>query len=87
MYRGLEVMVNTNEPKPGGGWYFTGAEIVKRDAHISAALRIRSWPFQNRHCVLQRSSKYIPLPVPQLSPVARRLTDASYIKERVLSHL
>ena len=37
MYRGLEVMVNTNEPKPGGGWYFTGAEIVKRNARASVA--------------------------------------------------
>ena len=37
MYRGLEVMVNTNEPKPGGGWYFTGAEIVKRDARATVA--------------------------------------------------
>lgn len=37
MYRGLEVMVNTNEPNPGGGWDFTGAEIVKRNARASVA--------------------------------------------------
>ena len=37
MYSGLEVMVNTNEPSPGGGWDFTGAEIVKRDARASVA--------------------------------------------------
>lgn len=34
-YHGMEVMVNTNEPAPGGGWDFTGAEIVKRDAPVS----------------------------------------------------
>lgn len=37
MYRGMEVMVNTNEVTPGGGWDFTGAEIVKRDAPVSIA--------------------------------------------------
>ena len=37
MYCGLEVMVNTNETTPGGGWDFTGAEIVKRDARASVA--------------------------------------------------
>ena len=35
MYNGMEVMVNTNEPTPGGGWHCTGAEIVKRDARAS----------------------------------------------------
>lgn len=34
-YQGMEVMVNTNEASPGGGWDFTGAEIVKRDAPVS----------------------------------------------------
>ena len=29
-YHDMEVMVNTNEAAPGGGWDFTGAEIVKR---------------------------------------------------------
>jgi len=33
----MEVMVNTNEAAPGGGWDFTGAEIVKRDAPVSIA--------------------------------------------------
>ena len=37
MYSGMEVMVNTNEAAPGGGWDFTGAEIVKRDAPVSIA--------------------------------------------------
>lgn len=37
MYRGLEVMVNTNEPNLGGGWDFTGAEIVKRNVRASVA--------------------------------------------------
>lgn len=36
-YRDMEVMVNTNEAAPGGGWDFTGAEIVKRDAPVSIA--------------------------------------------------
>ena len=36
-YHGMEVMVNTNEATPGGGWDFTGAEIVKRNAPISIA--------------------------------------------------
>lgn len=35
MYNGMEVMVNTNEATPGGGWDFTGAEIVKRNAPVS----------------------------------------------------
>ena len=35
MYGGLEVMVNTNEATPGGGWDFTGAEIVKCAARAS----------------------------------------------------
>lgn len=35
MYRGMEVMVNTNEVTAGGGWDFTGAEIVKRHAPVS----------------------------------------------------
>lgn len=34
-YHDMEVMVNTNEAAPGGGWDFTGAEIVKRDAPAS----------------------------------------------------
>lgn len=34
-YRGMEVMVNTNEAIPDGGWDFTGAEIVKRNAPVS----------------------------------------------------
>ena len=37
MYRDMEVMVNTNEITPRGGWDFTGAEIVKRDAPVSIA--------------------------------------------------
>ena len=35
MYSGIEVMVNTNEAAPGGGWDFTGAEIVKSNAPVS----------------------------------------------------
>ena len=31
----MEVMVNTNEPTAGGGWDFTGEEIVKRNAPAS----------------------------------------------------
>ena len=31
----MEVMVNTNEAAPGGGWDVTGAEIVKRHAPVS----------------------------------------------------
>ena len=34
-YHGMEVMVNTNEAAAGGGWEFTGAEIVKRNAPVS----------------------------------------------------
>ena len=34
-YHDMEVMVNTNEAAPGGGWDFTGAEIVKRNAPVS----------------------------------------------------
>ena len=35
MYNGMEVMVNTNEVTADGGWDFTGAEIVKRNAPVS----------------------------------------------------
>ena len=35
MYRGMEVMVKTNEVTPGGGWDFTGAERVKSNAPVS----------------------------------------------------
>ena len=35
MHRGMEVMVNTNEVTPGGGWDFTGAERVKSNAPVS----------------------------------------------------
>ena len=35
MYRGMEVMVNTNEVTPGGGWDFTGAERVTSNAPVS----------------------------------------------------
>lgn len=34
-YHGMEVMVNTNQVRTDGGWDFTGAEIVKRDAPVS----------------------------------------------------
>lgn len=34
-YHGMQVMVNTNEAIPGGGWDFTGTEIVKCDAPVS----------------------------------------------------
>ena len=34
-YHGMEVMMNTNEAAPGGGWNFTGAEIVKYNAPAS----------------------------------------------------
>ena len=37
VYWGMEVMVNTNEPAAGGGWDFTGAEIVKCSAPVSIA--------------------------------------------------
>lgn len=37
VYRGMEVMVNTNEPAAGGGWNYTGAEIVKCSAPVSIA--------------------------------------------------
>ena len=36
-YHDMEVTVNTNEATSGGGWDFTGAEIVKRDAPASIA--------------------------------------------------
>lgn len=36
-YHGMEVMVNTNEAAAGGGWDFTGAEIVKHNAPMSVA--------------------------------------------------
>ena len=35
MYRGMEVMVNTNEATPGGGWDFTGSKTVKRNAPVA----------------------------------------------------
>lgn len=35
MDRGMEVMVNTNEINAGGGWNFTGAEVVRRNAPVS----------------------------------------------------
>ena len=35
MYRDMEVMINTNEAVPGGGWNITGEEIVKMDAPAS----------------------------------------------------
>ena len=35
MYNGMEVMMNTNEAASGGGWNFTGAEIVKHNAPVS----------------------------------------------------
>lgn len=34
-YHGMDVMVNTNEVASGGGWNFTGAEIVKHNAPVS----------------------------------------------------
>ena len=34
-YCDLEVMVNTNEINAAGGWDFTGAELVKRNAPVS----------------------------------------------------
>ena len=37
MYHDMEVMMNTNEPAAGGGWEFTGAEIVKCNAPVSIA--------------------------------------------------
>lgn len=40
--RGMEVMVNTNEPAAGGGWDFTGAETVKPSAPVSIADK-ESW--------------------------------------------
>ena len=61
--------------------YLSGEDMITGEGWLRfmyrglEALRIRSWPFQNRRCVLQRSSKYIPPPV------------ASYIKEKALSHL
>ena len=36
-YRGMEVLINTNEASAGGGWDFTGTELVKRDAPASIA--------------------------------------------------
>ena len=30
-------MVNTNEITPGGGWNFTGEDVVKRNAPVSIA--------------------------------------------------
>ena len=37
VYRGMEVMVNTNKPADGGGWNFTGEQSVKRSAPVSIA--------------------------------------------------
>lgn len=37
VYRGMEVMVNTNEPAARGGWNYTGAETVKPSAPVSIA--------------------------------------------------
>ena len=34
-YQGMEVMVNTNDINADGGWEFTGAEMVKRNAPAS----------------------------------------------------
>lgn len=34
-YHDMEVMMNTNEAVAGGGWDFTGAEIVKNNAPVS----------------------------------------------------
>lgn len=34
-YQGMEVMVNANEAAANGGWDFTGAEIVKRNAPVA----------------------------------------------------
>ncbi|MGN8895648.1 M56 family metallopeptidase [Flavonifractor sp. HCP28S3_F3] len=34
-YHGMEVMVNTNETTPSGGWDITGEEIVKSNAPVS----------------------------------------------------
>ena len=42
VYQGMEVMVNTNEPTAGGGWNYTGAEIVKCSAPVSIADK-ESW--------------------------------------------
>ena len=42
VYRGMEVMVNTNEPAAGGGWDFTGAKTVKPSAPVSIADK-ESW--------------------------------------------
>lgn len=36
-YLGMEVLINTNEAAAGGGWDFTGTELVKRDAPASIA--------------------------------------------------
>ena len=35
MYNGMEIMMNTNEASAGGGWDFTGAEIVKCNTPVS----------------------------------------------------
>lgn len=37
LYNGMEVMVNTNEVDPDGGWDITGAEVVKRNAPAAIA--------------------------------------------------
>lgn len=46
-YHGMEVMVNTNEATANGGWNFTGAEIVKRNAPVSVVDPERSKANQN----------------------------------------
>ena len=35
MYQNMEVMINPNEPIPGGGWNITGDEVVKCNAPAS----------------------------------------------------
>ncbi|MBQ5800240.1 MAG: hypothetical protein IIW18_05990, partial [Oscillospiraceae bacterium] len=35
IYHDIEVMINTNEVLSGGGWNFTGEEIVKRNAPLT----------------------------------------------------
>jgi len=35
IYHDMEVMINTNEVLSGGGWNFTGEEIVKRNAPLT----------------------------------------------------
>ena len=35
MYQNMEVMINPNEPIPGGGWNITETEIIKKNAPVS----------------------------------------------------